>query len=305
MIAVGITMLVLLLSGCVARAPIIVNANGGGDYTSIQNAVNAANPGDTILVNNGAYYENVNVTKQLTLRGIGMPVVDARGNGSAITLSADGIIFEGFTATGAGSFSNVGIKVTSSSNTLIGNNASNNWLGIYVVGGSLDSSNNNNTLSGNKASNNDYGISLGQFSSNNTLSGNNASNNIYGISLGWYSNYNTLIGNVARSNSQVGIYLDGSSNNKIYNNIFNNTNNYEIHASSPNINTWNTTKQSSPNIIGGSNLGGNFWANPGGTGFSQTCMDSNSDGICDSAYEVWPNNIYNLNIDYLPLASNP
>jgi len=27
------------------------------------------------------------------------------------------------------------------------------------------------------------------------------------------------------------------------------------------------------NIIGGPNLGGNFWANPSGTGFSQTCID--------------------------------
>ena len=52
----------------------------------------------------------MNVNKQLTLRGIGMPVVDARGSGSAITLAADGIILEGFTATGVASYPEAGIK---------------------------------------------------------------------------------------------------------------------------------------------------------------------------------------------------
>ncbi len=40
----------------------------------------------------------MNVNKQLTMRGIGMPVVDARFSGSAITLAADGIRLEGFSA---------------------------------------------------------------------------------------------------------------------------------------------------------------------------------------------------------------
>ena len=66
-----------------------------------------------------------------------------------------------------------------------------------------------------------------------------------------------------------------------------------------NINTWNTTRQSGINIIGGSFLGGNFWANPDGTGFSQTCKDVNGDGICDKSYILDANNI-----DYLPLAKD-
>jgi len=35
------------------------------------------------------------------------------------------------------------------------------------------------------------------------------------------------------------------------------------------------------NILGGSNLGGNAWLQPDGTGFSQTCSDPDGDGICD------------------------
>ncbi len=55
-----------------------------GDYSGIQEAIDAASPGDLIVVDGGIYRENVNVTKRLTLRGLKMPVVDAGENGSAI-----------------------------------------------------------------------------------------------------------------------------------------------------------------------------------------------------------------------------
>ncbi len=214
--------------------------------------------------------------------------------------------------------------ISGSNNTLIGNNASNNAAGISLQFSSnntlsgnnvtpyydngiylLYSSNNmlsgnnasiylqsssNNTLSGNNAS-----IYL-YYSSNNTLISNNASNNDNGIGLSYSSN-NTLKDNNVSLNKYIGISLWSSSNNSIYNNIFNNKNNY--YFSGINNNTWNTTKIVSKNIISGSYSGGNFWANPGGTGFSQTCTDSNSDGICDSPYTLDSNNT-----DYLPLAYN-
>ncbi len=154
----------------------------------------------------------------------------------------------------------------------------------------------NNTLSGNNVSNGSKygyyyaGISL-YSSSNNKLTGNNASYNNFGIYLAG-SNDNTLRGNIVSNN---GIGLGSSINNKIYNNIFNNTKNFY----DSDINAWNTTRQSGTNIIGGPYLGGNFWAKPDGTGFSQTCPDVNGDGICDKSYTLDANNI-----DYLPLAKD-
>jgi len=53
----------------------------------------------------------------------------------------------------------------------------------------------------------------------------------------------------------------------------------------------------SMNIIGGPYQGGNFWANPSGTGFSQTCIDNDINGICDSSYSI-----SSVDIDYLPLT---
>lgn len=132
-------------------------------------------------------------------------------------------------------------------------------------------------------------------SNNNTINDNTQESNNIGINL-TSSNNNTLARNIMTSNTNYGIYLSSSSNNTIYNNHFNNTNNYNVDA----LNIWNTTKIEGTNIITGINLGGNYWAYPNRTGFSQICTDVNGDDICDSSYILDASNI-----DYLPLAKIP
>ncbi len=93
--------------GCASAATYTV-CPSGCDYTRIQAAINATDPGDTIEVHSGTYYEHVNVNKQLILNGVDTggdkPVVDASGNDSAITLSANAITLDGFTVTNSGEF---------------------------------------------------------------------------------------------------------------------------------------------------------------------------------------------------------
>jgi uncharacterized repeat protein (TIGR01451 family) len=198
-------LVLILLMDCAGAATLIVP----GDYSTIQAAINAASTGDTILVNSGTYYENVDVNKQLTLRGVGSPVVDAGGSGNAIILSADGCILEGFVARNSAP-GNYEIGVMSSYNTITGNTATGNGYGIFLY-----SYCNNNTITGNTATGNSYfGIYLSSDCNSNTITGNTATDNGYGIFL-TSSSGNTLSGNTATGNTNYAISLISSSGNTL------------------------------------------------------------------------------------------
>jgi PKD repeat protein len=103
---------------------------------------------------------------------------------------------------------------------------------------------------------------------------------------------------------ECGIFIPQLDNAElIYNNYFNNTLNVRLAPGGGN--TWNNSLTPGTNIAGGPYIGGNFWAKPDGTGFSQTCIDSDGNGIGDVPYKVYedPNNIYEDEFDYLPLVS--
>ena len=83
----------------------------GSNYTNIWEAIDAANPGDTIEVQSGTYYESIIIDKRLTLRGIdtgkGLPVIDGSAKRDTVTLNADRIVLENFIITNSGnSFGN-------------------------------------------------------------------------------------------------------------------------------------------------------------------------------------------------------
>jgi PGF-pre-PGF domain-containing protein len=184
---------------------------------------------------------------------------------------------------------NVFYLLRSDNSSFMNINSSNNYYGIYV------SSSSNNTYTDTMLSSNYYGMYLSS-SSNNTLTNITANFNGYGIYFISASN-NTLANNSVSSNTNYGIYLVSAGNNTIYNNYFNNNNNFGFSGTA--YNQWNTTRTPGMNIVRGSNLGGNYWARPSGTGFSQICNDGDYNWICDSNYTLNSNNI-----DYLPLYSD-
>ena len=211
--AVIFVALAFVTVGCASAATYSV-CPCGCNYTSIQAAINAADPCDTIEVHSSTYYENVDVTKPLILRGIdtgsGKPVVDAGGSGNAIMLSADGITLEGFNAINSGySGRDAGIKVVSSNNNITGNNVSNNnWAGICLY----DSSNNNSITGNNVCNNNRYGIDLWDSSNNNII----ASNKFVNDGLFVYRSYkNTVEDNTV--NGKPLVYLEDVSDIEVTN----------------------------------------------------------------------------------------
>lgn len=202
----------------------------------IQDAIDKAMPGDVIAVQSGTYYENLKVNKMLTLLGVdtggGKPVIDARESGSAVTLSVDGIRFEGFTVMNSSNSSKpmeskgfykivpegidpelafAGILVDGSKNCTVENNtAILNDVGILLWKAD------DNTIINNIARENTYvGIALSEHCRNNTISGNSAVKSIPGDGIRVSGSNNSFIDNNVRDNAFYGIMLWESPNNVV------------------------------------------------------------------------------------------
>jgi len=295
-ILLGIFLIFVLISGIGSAAELIVQPGN-----SIQAAVDNASPGDVITIKPGTYTENIKITKgDLTIRSeSGNPdntIIKAKSSTvNVLSVQADNVKISGIKAIGASGSSYSGIYLYKCNKCIIENNKlTNNGRGIYIVSSS------GCTISKNTVMNNGvYGIVLGS-ASGNTISGNTATNDGRGIHVG-SSDGNTLSGNTVTSNSAYGMYVCGlSDRNLIYNNYFNNTN---MFIKSGSGNAYNTAKTPGKNIVHGTYIGGNFWGKPDGSGFSNTAVDKDGDGISDSVYSI-PGSIYSDNLP-LVIPSNP
>ena len=215
-----------------------VDDDGPADFHTIQDAINAASPRDTIFVHNGTYYEHVVVNKTVTLVGENKntTVIDGNTTGTVVTVISNNININGFTIQSDNSPGNIGIhldeaigcniignviignwegvKLTySSSNTISGNTITDNWYfhGIHLVDSSSD-----NIISGNIVLSNHQGIYLDR-SPRNTINDNIVANNRVGIYPS-YSCNNVINGNTVTENLEFGIFILESASNVLRNN---------------------------------------------------------------------------------------
>lgn len=136
---------------------------------------------------------------------------------------------------------------------------------------------------------NGYNVTI---TNNTVLDAGNESTGIYLLGL----ENSTVTGNIVHGcGYPLKIYGTDMINMRVYNNIFNKTV-FDVE----NYNESNTFNASldcgTTNIAGGPCMGGNLWLDDSGTGYSQTCSDGDSNGICDDPYsDLW------RITDYLPL----
>jgi parallel beta-helix repeat protein len=188
-----------------------------------------------------------------------------------------------------------GFGITASENILFLNNTAagnvgkdgKGGLGVRIDNSTQITVKNNNFLE-------NYGTGAVLLNTSSTLmSGNRIIHNGDGVAL-IDSSSNNFMQNRIENNKYHGISLGSSDRNSFSDNYLNNSHNVDTDSA----NWWNGTRRAGPNIAGGPSMGGNYWARPDGTGFSQSCTDQTHDGICDSAYSLDL-----VNTDYLPLSS--
>lgn len=182
------------------------------DYPTIQDAIDAASPGDTIVVSKGLYAEGqIKVTKPLTLIANGKVTVDGlQRRWGVFYVTSDNVTIKGFTVTNGGY---AGIYLPwGAANCVVENNVITKSLhGIQVDG-------QRNIIKQNKVVDNsgDGFILHGVF---NIIEQNTITDNRYsGISL-WLSSYNIIRKNVIKESFDGGIRLQHSSYNNISGNI--------------------------------------------------------------------------------------
>jgi nitrous oxidase accessory protein len=108
----------------------------GTALASVQAAVDKARPYDTVLVQAGEYREHILVTKPLTLRGEGWPVLDGEHRNLPLSIRSNYVSVSGFRVVRCGSGSledQAGIKVYNARYVYIFNNIlEDNYFGIYL-----------------------------------------------------------------------------------------------------------------------------------------------------------------------------
>jgi parallel beta-helix repeat protein len=209
----------------VTAETIIVNINGSGNFTSIQDAIDQAERGDTVFVKPGIYYENITINKTINLIGSGTEHTTIIGDQvrAVIKLESNNSRISGFTIAGYYCYSD--IYINGSYNTI-----SDCYCYGSVIGIDMRETKYNLVVNSTCETNSGAGIYLAG-ASHSTFNNISCYNSTYGPGIYlWYATDNTFKNGTCSANQKEGLYAYWlSDRNKIVDYEFTNNNRSGVH----------------------------------------------------------------------------
>ncbi len=194
-----------------------VGGSGPGNYTTIQGALDAADPGDTVYVYAGTYDEHLEIHTTLSLLGQDRDttIIDGNNNGTDVNITADQVNISGFTIQGSGPYGNdagISVRANHSSITDMVITGANN--GILIGSLSRNAPHDSLTFT------NDRHRKETTASRNNTITHTILSHNSFGVFLPPGETMDTVNNNTFLHNAIGVIVSSGSSHIVLVNNTF-------------------------------------------------------------------------------------
>ncbi len=195
-----------------------VGGNGPSNYSSIQDAIDDAENGDTVFVydDSSPYYETLEVDKSIRLIGENKvtTIIDGEKIDNVISIIADEVNISGFTIRNCDDewWLSAGIETNSDYNIIFNNIFANNMNGIFIGKTFSDF----NKVFSNIFANNSHGLRID--GSNNSIFNNTIQNNNVGIEIGTWIYKHNVVSNNTLENNEYGIITTQSEEIEIIGN---------------------------------------------------------------------------------------